>query len=703
VGILDGKQPLTERIEVCKRLIVKAYEGEEAPLYLDAETLLRKILLKEEGVTEKEIEEYAARPPAMISGGLLIQPTKGFGLGKKIEAFNEHLQTAYNGFKSLTDNALLKAWEFTVASFAEVKPSLSRYNMYHSLGLGAEDQGGIGHALHQALQHRIETLNAEVKEHQEIYEQMYMQVKHVEGRLRRASSEEGEYLKREYRNRIKEMEYYEQLRDEAHTKAHRFANLFNLLMEVYDEKFREYFQEVYDPDIREVTQGPYDDSPAGFRLLYKGGRSAITTLWERIDGPVQFGDCLARFFVATERDIVHHPICEGIGDEVSALITALVNFVKTDEFLESALYRMAVAYKERPIRDPLKNLDKVTKKPWVYTSGGTMGSLVGAYFAGGDKPTEQDRWVENEEELLAFFVDTIKGVSPQVARELNQGLMPSLLIHSPTHAFLLKTYRPLLLEGWQSEAYTYSWIKDQVLGPRQQFVDSLHLDDAMIAKLLEELREGLPKEYHHYFNKAFYRMPRTAHSTDFRAFVMRTIQRDRALHRGNRSVITADEVDNLLYRQLPMLRGYELRDRVEVIVKEALELDETELKKVMLLFDTMTDRLGREEVIGAVVQATILLYLDRLAAEQPVVRAIAATMRAHGWMAPAPIVFADTNWVKDDFAMVVSSSTNHLELWRVDAMGLEGTPMSQWKHWVDGSRRDRTWGIYTDPFQYRAV
>ena len=47
----------------------------------------------------------------------------------------------------------------------------------------------------------------------------------------------------------------------------------------------EYFQEVYDADMHEDVEGSlYDDSPAGFRLLYKHGRRNPGT-WTLIHTP----------------------------------------------------------------------------------------------------------------------------------------------------------------------------------------------------------------------------------------------------------------------------------------------------------------------------------------------------------------------------------------------------------------------------------
>ncbi|SCA63597.1 hypothetical protein SCG7086_AX_00010, partial [Chlamydiales bacterium SCGC AG-110-P3] len=255
--------------------------------------------------------------------------------------------------------------------------------------------------------------------------------------------------------------------------------------------------------------------------------------------------------------------------------------------------------------------------------------------------------------------------------------------------------------------YTYTWIRDQAISPTEQMIDRLHLDDAMIAKLLELLRESLPKEFHHYFNKAFYRVPRTLSCTDFRRFVIDTVDRARNLRYGSRSVVSADDVDAMLYRQLPMTRGYQLTDRVEAILKGTGMFNDDELIKVMDIYDSISRQLGREEVIGAeglreIIQAVLMIHLQSCSSERPFLQAVVEVMRRERWAMPMPITFADTNWVKDDFAFVVSPGTGKPELWRVDAYGLEGYPMSYWKHWVDGSRKDRTWGVYTRPYEYQA-
>src|SRR5262249_55311060 len=154
-----------------------------------------------------------------------------------------------------------------------------------------------------------------------------------------------------------------------------------------------YFQEVYDADMHDVTSGSYDDSPAGFRLLYKYGRSN-TSQWSLIKTPNEFIESLANFFTATESEVCGTKGLEGLSSDISEITTALVAQVRTRDFLETAFYRMAVAHKTGMVRDPLEHLDQIEKKPWAYTSGGTMSGLVSSYFRLEQPPAEVARWVE---------------------------------------------------------------------------------------------------------------------------------------------------------------------------------------------------------------------------------------------------------------------------------------------------------------------
>jgi hypothetical protein len=66
---------------------------------------------------------------------------------------------------------------------------------------------------------------------------------------------------------------------------------------------------------------------------------------------------------------------------------------------------------------------------------------------------------------------------------------------------------------------------------------------------------------------------------------------------------------------------------------------------------------------------------------------------------PTPLLFADTNWTNNFFGFVVNPGTGRFELWRLDKTLSQGVPMTEWKHWLNGSDR-KTWSIFTRPYEY---
>ena len=292
--------------------------------------MLKQLLLKHFNVTEKDLHEYQLRPQGMIQSSLMLQvPQSGTSSGGKGQAcanFLVQYEVAKNAFKALSDNALLKAWEFTVACFAENKAGFTRWNLYSSLGLGPQEKGGIGQCLYAIIHHKLEETNEKLKRLNEEHEQIYAQVKYMETRIRHASEKEAQWLKAEYQSKRNEFYTFQELKDKTQMKASRYANLFNVLLKFYDELFPKYFQEVYDADMHDVSSGPYDDSPAGFRLLYKFGRSN-TASWQRIYTPAQFVDALASFFSTTENEIASSDELSGMQDDFSEIVTAIISHI----------------------------------------------------------------------------------------------------------------------------------------------------------------------------------------------------------------------------------------------------------------------------------------------------------------------------------------------------------------------------------------
>ncbi len=707
IGILFKERPLKQRIEWLKDWMIKHFPP--GKIIINSQTIFRHILLDHLNLTEKDLREFENRPQENMQTNLmLLSSTAPKTAGSKTQAcmqYFAYLTTAENTFKSLADNALLKSWEFSLASFAETKAEFTRWNLYSSLGLGAQEKGGIGFCIYEILQQRLEISNQKVRELQAEYDTMYSQVKYLETRLQRASTEkELEWLKLDYKTKSYEFHLLEELRDKEYAKGQRIASLYDTLIDAYYHLFPEYFQEVYDADMHEVDVGPYDDSPAGFRLLYKYGR-ANTSQWTYIYTPQEFIAALNSFFIATEIELASRKEFEKLQQELSEIITAIVMHIKTKEFLESAFQRMAEAHHTRPIKDPLEHLDLIEKKPWAYTSGGTMGSLVSNYFALEQKPTQVARWVENPMELLVFLIDTVKQIPNKSMQDFLKEGRRGLLMHSPTHAFLLQPTERLFFEGWQSEAFTYTWVRDQWVKPRERFIDMIFLEEGMLHDLVQRLMIFVPDDFKHYFRKVFEKMHGTMSPVEFRNHIGDMQDYELGLQRRGYPVLSLDDIDSLLYALLPLFPYYKMGERLEELFKAIPLISEKERHELMDIYYALPvapqgELYGNAKSLQDMAKAILCLSKDQTSSAVDWHVHIAQAARSCGFAMPDAIQFADTNWMKDDFAFVVSPGSGKLELWKVDPISATGSPMSFWRPWLDGSRKDLPWGVYTRPYEY---
>lgn len=710
IGFLKKEERIKQKVQQIEGWVKPLIQQNYSQSFdmLTAEGIIRIILMQTLGITEKQLKEYENRPRGMIQTQLLMHAPRsvknGGGVGERCASFLYLFEIAKNAFKSLSDNSLLKAWEFTLASFSDIKYEFSRWNLYASLGLGTNESGGIGQNIYQTIQHKLDLANRKVQEIQGEYEMVYTQVKTLESRIRHASTEkEMQWLKIEYQSRSHEFHFLQEQRDEAQGRAIALVNLYDNLYKLYVEFFKDYFQEVYDADMHDVTTGPFDDSPAGFRLLYKHGR-INTSQWTRIKDQHDFIDALAAFFVATEPQIAHAFEGKGIEKDLADVVTAIINHVKTKEFLESAFHRMAMAHKAPVLKDPLEHLDKIEKKPWVYTSGGTMNTLVSCYYRIEDKPKEEEKWVENEMELIVYLADTLKRIPPPFFEPYLKEQRHAMLMQSPTHAFLLKPTIFPFRETWSNDAFTYTFIRDRFVRPAEIFVERLMLNDEMLRFLVQQLSEKIPENFLPRFKTVFGQIRGPLNPIFFREYIVDMIDQDRGLRYGLRPILTEEEIDSFLYSNLPLIPIYELKNYLQKMLTLLPGITSEKIELILQLFDRIPLR-GDQSYLRAQQLQEIckaLLCLSEISTTTPYDYPLHISLAAKklAFAMPAPLIFADTNWVKDMFGFVVNPGTGKLELWRFDYTGSVGYPMSSWKQWVDGSRSDLKWGIYIKPFQY---
>jgi hypothetical protein len=711
-GLMDKKGTPSEKWQSCVRLLQEAHiyqEGETHPFAIFwSDQVIKAILLQAFKITEQDVSAFSLRTVQGPLAALVIQAPAG-AQGKKSLACSRYLKAyelAKGAFKGLTDNALLKAWEFTLASLSESKADFAKWNLYSSLGVNPEEPHGIGQNLYAMLQSLLNRINEEITICQSNYDHLFAQAKYLEGRIRNAATErEAGWIQAEYQIRRHELNRVVSHRDESYDKGQSLQHLYPLLIEFYGEKIRDYFQEVYDAEMHDISTNPYDDSPAGFRLMYKYGR-AQTALWTMIHSSSEYIHHLVEFFVATEIDLTQLPACEGLQKEISELITVAINTVKRSEFLESSLFRLAKAYGEPLISNPMEHLDQVKRKPWVYISGGTMSTLIKYYWKSANMPRVAKRWVESETELLAFFIDTLKECPLSVQRLYQESSEQGMLAFSPTHAFVCKPGWNLFRQGWESDIYTYTWIKEQWLLPQQRFLSQIVLDARMVEVIVDHFLSFFPSSYHAVVAHVLKNVPFAMTPYELREHFIKTLAYEKWLREGNRLQAIAEELDSILYRLLPLFPEYQLRERIKILFSAIDEMDDPSREILYQVIDTAEEYIGKHQILSAsdlreIAQGLLILALKKTRASIYYSQKITAAMQRTGLCYPQPLLVADTNWVNNTFGFTLNPGTNSLEFWRFDALGTEGRPITVWKRYLNGSDR-QDWGLYIHPHQYGA-
>lgn len=711
VGIINSKDNLKIKVKQIEQWVMLLIKKRKHHSYciLTAEEIIKNTLMNTLELTEVQLKQYENRPDETMYSQLIIHTPqivkKSDGINERCENFYYLFEQAKNVFKAQSDNALLKAWEFTIASFSDIKYEFGRWNFYASLGLQTDEPGGIGQCIFQIIQKKLDDANSKVQEIQYEYEMVYTQVKTMEARMRHTSTEqELQWLKIEYQTHTNEFYFLQEQRDAAQHKASSLVNLYDTLYDLYVKLFEDYFQEVYDADMQEVSTSPFDDSPAGFRLLYKHGRSN-TSQWTRIKNKNEFIESLTSFFVATEHQIAHALMEKKIEKDLADVVTAIINHIKTDEFIETAFNRMAIAHKAPVIKNPLQNLDKIEKRPWVYTSGGTMNTLVSCYYRIEDKPKEVEKWVENEMELLVFIADALKGTPFSYLDPFVNKLRQSILMHSPTHAFLFKPTLLPFRETWTNEQFTYTFIRDRFIRPAEIFVERLLLNNDMISYLTQQIYKKIPENYQPRFKTLSDNISGPLNPIFFREQLTNMLENDKGLLENYRPLISNEEIDGFLYESLPLCPIGKIRDSIEMILNGIESFSSEKIDEILKIFDKIPFQSVNSNYINSqhlqnICKALVCLYEINTSSSFDYHLHIILSAQKLGFAMPTPLIFADTNWVKDFFGFVVSPGTGRLELWRLDYTGSNGFPMHSWKQWVNGTRSDRRWGIYTHPFQY---
>lgn len=630
VLFFNGKDGFAKRIERVRQAMFQL-ESIQTP-----RQVLKDLLLKKIGLTQQEIadEEYLAsiqiEPMAVRSGGVFYrEPTPR---AKLVAEWKKHFERACLAFLNMTQCALLRIWEYTIASFCDLKTEFAKWNLYIGLGMQKEHEGGIADFLYQYLDQKLQAANAQIVSCQQQYEQAVFAMRSIEAIVQRGSDpskriEQSADYNLAAHDAQKALEEREFLAKTAEAISRFFADL----LAYYDTMLPRYFQEIFDPSVLEADTLLLEDSPAGFRLLYKHGRQDASA-WTLVYNEEEYQDALRSFFSAVEREIPTPPILGG--EFTSRLTTELIQHVQTPLFLEKA--------KERA-----HFFGRIS--PWNYVSGGTMQNLVQSYHGLSAPLEEKAIFPQSELALL------------EVLTSLAQENTEPLLMHSPTHAFI---FRPdLLSKDAPSQAQA-----------NLQFFKSWKMNKEKQEWLITCLSLQLSQVERPLFLHQLQQYPVAKTPLEMRQFFLQMLK---AFRSEETAVLMTD---SFLYEHARLFSKEEVRQLFSFLQKKLPFLQSDSIIYRDFAF------LGIGE-LHSLIKETALAKMQTSAASVDWDMKILHCMQQAGLVFPHLILFADTNWSDWFFGFVSNGFTNAVELWRLNRTGMKGFPMHGWKKWFSSQNK----------------
>lgn len=691
LGIIPSDLSLAKKTELLRGCLPQFTKEKQK---MSIEELIRAIVCEQMGVEEKDIVHAPHISRSQIKALELMPHPAESGLSRHLETleqFRRKEALAKAAFMGECDNALLKAWEYTIASYSDAKMEFSRWNLYKSLGFSTDEHGGIGELLFKHIDQKLHNLNAKIEQFQQESMSAFDATKTAEVLLRQAGSEtEARRLQAEYQTRAYHMQACIRLRDDLYAEATHYSTFFSFLLEKYDALFPEYFQEIYDPNMVQLNIQPHEDSLAGFRLVYKHGRNDPSQ-WTLIDHAEQYIHSLIDFFSTIEPRIAVEINWEEGKKELVSLTTALIAHLRSDVFINSALQRTAQAHGLQE-----KNASGNHNTPWAYISGGGVETLLKTYFCRESEYTTEEKRVENESELLIFVADAIKGLKPLVTDPFMQDSMKGMLMTSPSHAFVLFPGSKKLAEGWQENGFTYTWVRDQVFLPSQQFYANIHLSQVQQIFLLDAFCSELPPMLSHDLHRAFHADPQPISIPTFRHKMLEILIASVDAKLAFRKRAFTDGLDAFFFQMLPIVPGSEWKSFVKQLLSDLY--DDACREFLYPLINAPCAYISAKKIKEL---AAIIYVQSRrtLFSSFDLHQYIADHARFIGLAPPTSLIIADTNWPNQYFGFVVNPGTTSLEFWSLDRTASQGTPMSDWHEWFKPANRV-PWSLFVHPSEY---
>ncbi len=316
------------------------------------------------------------------------------------------------------ESPLLRTYEYTVASFADWKTESYKWNLFSALGLDAKEEGGLGKAIYSLLEEKLDAVNKDISR---LDEDLYLS--------------EVRYSKNGAISERTQMTIFASELKEKRTYGEKIAGFFPFFVDELLKASLSHFQEVFDPSMSQDNSEILEDSPAGFRLVFKHGRSD-PTVWTMIYNENQYRVALIDFFKQIEPDLIYKAAFPEAKKFISEVIDKVIQTIQGMQFL-------------------LKD-----KEPWAYISGGNLESLVSCYYLLKNPLVKKDFFSETPLDLCAALIDYMKDLPYEISRQFEENPVKGILMTNKVHAFIFKPGLKSFSDAWHDSGNTYTYIRD---------------------------------------------------------------------------------------------------------------------------------------------------------------------------------------------------------------------------------------------------
>ncbi|WP_213358238.1 hypothetical protein [Chlamydiifrater phoenicopteri] len=684
-GIFSPEQQPEEQLQA---LLANEYLTQKLsdPLAsISAHEIIQSTLLHAFGITQDQVKQ------TLLTQGIKEKS----GLQHLFSETHQYLQAyeqARNAFVDMSQNALLKVWELSLATLAEKPTDKTTPHLLAGLGIRNEDPSCIGSILEETIHHLLQKLNAEAKDCESRYYEAQSQLDYVNSRLQNPiNSQDNQILSYDHHRFQQELNAALYAWEQIKEKTKHLLSFPQFFLKSLTTLLPQYFKSAYDVDLLPTASSPYTDSAAGFRLFFTHGR-ANNYAWSPIQSSTEYVQFLSSFFSFMEQEIQDKRSVSTIKEEVSSIIQSITAFVHSDNFLSGAFDRILSHYQYPKQKQQQKVPDFLPFTPWTYISGGSLSTFTSCYFEENVSLTNIKKHPENAHELIAFYADALKDLPLKTKNYLEDG--HSLITSSPSHAFSIIPSHPLFMDAWNNDWYSYTWIRDVWVKQHELFLASYTLSKqeihSLILKLTEDLHfSSLAEEMLSFFEDFSLTLP------EFYAKTLKFFEQNTQ----HPNLQIKKLLCRSLFRLIPLIPEQLVPSAIEKVasyVGVSSKIKKINLQEILENHFNKFSFLSSKEFLH-LFSCMLLQALQKTHFDEDLYFRTLSAMRHHKLAYPAPLLFADSNWNNTYLGFTVNPGNALVELWGFNYAGANGFPMVEWEQYLSTTQE---WLLFSDPVQY---